>query len=83
MNSQELHEYCRRLIHGVGGFHDLEKYELYMPEDRDVAIVEFVVRALANPDCEGSLDILLVISERIESSAKEGVAEAWIKEHRQ
>ncbi len=41
----------------------MEHYEFPIYKDRDVAIVEFTVRALANPDCKDSKEVLEAIRE--------------------
>jgi len=56
--------WCRELVHGVGGFLDYEEYEKVVFEDREVSLVSFVVRALANPECAGSETMLQAIRER-------------------
>ena len=47
-----------KIINGSGGFEDMEEHEFCVFADREVAIAEFVIRCLANPNCEGSEEIL-------------------------
>lgn len=61
----KIEDWCARIINGTGGFISLEEHELSIFEKgRDIAIVEFVIRALANAECEGSAEILTAILER-------------------
>lgn len=65
-------KWCRRIIEGVGGMNDYEKYEtvIWHVPDR-VAVADWTIRCLANPKCEGSQEILeAIIERRKEQSAK-------------
>ena len=64
MASTLIGDWCHKIIHGCGGVDDYEHYEKVVYSDRDVAIVEFVCRALANPKCEGSQEVLDAICKR-------------------
>ncbi|MEE9341063.1 MAG: hypothetical protein V3V21_05305 [Thermoplasmata archaeon] len=64
MSSEEMHEWCRDNVHGTGGLHSLEYHESVSWGDRDVGIVEWVIRCLANPRCTGSGDMLDEIEKR-------------------
>ncbi len=57
-------DWCINLVHGIGGLDDFERYELPAWSDRDVAIVEFVLRSLANPRCQDADRVLAAIHER-------------------
>lgn len=58
-------EYCRKIILGVGGLHDMIEHELAIPNyDPNVSIAIFVIKCLANPKSEGSKEILDLIIER-------------------
>jgi hypothetical protein len=60
-----IEDWCEKIINGSGGFISLEEHELLVFEKgRDIAIVEFVIRALANTECDGSAEILTAILER-------------------
>ena len=61
----DIMTYCEKIITGVGGLHDFERYELAVPNvDRDVATAAWVIRCLANPKSEGSQQVLEAILER-------------------
>jgi hypothetical protein len=63
----DISEWCRRIVSGDTGFSVMEDREFMVfknSTERDVALVEFVVRALANLDCEGSKDVLAAIARR-------------------
>lgn len=57
-------DWTRAVVRGVGGFEDFERYEVAVFDDRDVSLAYFVVRALANPKCEGSAAMMEAIQER-------------------
>lgn len=57
-------DWIRDVVCGCGGFQDFEKREGAFYSDRDIALAEFVVRALANPSCNGSDDMVSAIIER-------------------
>jgi hypothetical protein len=65
VNGRYIEDWCKRIIKGSGGFISLEEHEMPIFEKgRDIAIVEFVIRALANIECDGSAEILTTILER-------------------
>lgn len=43
-------EAARDIIHGAGGWLEFEKYEAVVSDDRDVSIVAFALRCLANTE---------------------------------
>ncbi len=54
-------------------FRDFEQHEMAMYPDgdsRDMAIVEWTIRCLANPSCEGSAEVLAAIIEQRASKEK-------------
>lgn len=58
-------DWCWGVVHGSGGFEAYERHELPLFTcSREQAIAEFVVRALANPKCEGSREVLLAIHKK-------------------
>lgn len=63
---KNIHNWIKRIIKGSGGFKSYEDHELpIFRNGRDMAIAEFVIRALANVDCEGSDEVLkLIIKQR-------------------
>ena len=61
----DIMQYCTRIITGVGGLHDFEKYELATPNCyRDVATAAWVIKCLANPQSDGAEYVLNAIMER-------------------
>lgn len=64
MKQLVISEWAKDLVHGCGGFEDLDHYEKVVFEDRDVGIVEFVLESLANPKCKDSQRVIEAILER-------------------
>ena len=53
------------IIDGCGGLHDFEYYEMAVSNlPRDEAVATWVIRCLANPDCEGSDEVMKAILNR-------------------
>lgn len=63
-----INQWIEQVINGDGGFKTMENREFAIFKDRDVAIAEFVIRALANVNSEGSGDVVKAIQQRRESS---------------
>lgn len=61
-----IQQWIEDAINGVGGWKSFETYEVVASEDRDVAIAEWIIRCLANPQLEGSAEVLAAIIERRE-----------------
>lgn len=62
-----LDDWTKQVITGAGGLHDMWLYEwgLFEPDAlRDTEVANFVIRCLANPDCEGSDVVLAQIAKR-------------------
>jgi len=60
-----IYDWIHDIVTGVGGFFDYEKYEWPIYNcTREEFIAAFVIRCLANPNCEGSNEILQEIVER-------------------
>ena len=58
-------EFSEKIISGVGGLHDFEYHEIATPNyDRDVVVAIWVLKCLANPDCEGSKEAIEAIIEK-------------------
>lgn len=58
-------DFAKRIIEGVGGLNDFERYELAVPHVSDrVWAADWTIRCLANPKCEGSEEVLAAIMER-------------------
>jgi hypothetical protein len=58
-----------RIIEGVGGMNDYDRYEVVVwnvPER--IAAAEWVIRCLANPQCEGSEEVLQAIMAQREAN---------------
>lgn len=54
-----INHWINKIVNGTGGFISFEKHELPVFENgRDIALVEFVIRALANIECEDSSVVL-------------------------
>lgn len=66
----EVMGWIRDVVCGCGGFQDFERREGAFYTDRDVALAEFVVRAIANPKCRGSEDMVAAIIERRNEQSK-------------
>ena len=57
-----IEQWIQKVINGTGGFKSFERYELpVFDPDRESGIAEFVIKALGNPDCEGSTEVLTAI----------------------
>ena len=58
-------EWIHEVIDGCGGLHDFERCEIAVPNiPRDEAVASFVIKALANPECNGSAGVLDAIMNR-------------------
>jgi hypothetical protein len=56
---ERITDWCKRIIHGSGGFLNWEDREwIVFHTSREQGIAEFVIRCLANPLCEGSDKVL-------------------------
>lgn len=66
----DIKAWVRGVIEGRGGMNDYEEREwvVWHVPDR-VAAADWVVRCLANPDCEGSAEMLAAIHARREAGA--------------
>ncbi len=60
----DLPTWSERIIHGPGGLTDYLDYEMGVVTDERVSAVEWALRCLANPACEGSAEVLLAITAR-------------------
>jgi len=68
MAENSISAWCEKVINGPTGLKSFEYSEMALPVcDRDVAIAAWVIRCLANPDCEGSQVVLDAIAERREA----------------
>jgi hypothetical protein len=57
--------FAKHIIEGVGGMNDCERHELAVfPLGDRVAAVEWTLRCLANPECEGSAEAFAAIAEK-------------------
>lgn len=65
-------EWTGRIVNGVGGWKDFERYEMVVSPDRDLSIAYFVVKCLANPKCEGSAWMLEQIQIRRKELSQNG-----------
>lgn len=65
----DIQNWVSRVIKGVGGFLSWEEHEIPTYHNtRDEEIAAFVLRCLANPDCEGSREVLdAIVKKRDES----------------
>lgn len=66
----EVMEWIKDVVCGCGGFQDFERREGAFYTNRDIALAEFVIRAIANPKCSGSDNMLAAIIERREDQSK-------------
>jgi hypothetical protein len=67
----EIDTWIKEIIHGSGGFETWEDREMVVHNvSREYSIAAFVIRALSNPVCTGSEDILEAISAQREKNAK-------------
>jgi len=61
----KIQEWVNNIIDGTTGLHAFERFEFATPTiPRDQAVAAWVIRCLANPDCEGSGDVLAAIAAR-------------------
>jgi len=61
----EIEEWINEIISGVYGFEVMEECEFVVHNvSRETSLVSFVIRALANPECEGSDEVLSKILEQ-------------------
>lgn len=62
-----IEQWCENVIKGSGGFKSMEDREIpfFGKKGRDVAIAEFVVRAIANKNCKGSQELIKIIYDRL------------------
>jgi len=61
----KIEDWIEKIINGGGGFKSMEEHEIVIHHiDRETSIAGFVIRALANPKCEGSEDVLKAIEKQ-------------------
>lgn len=68
-----IDKWIDQAINGGGGFLSYEEHEFvifHVP--REQAVAEWVIRCLANPDCEGSKEVLDSILEQRENKSENG-----------
>jgi hypothetical protein len=64
-----IKEWVKEVIHGVGGLESYEDHEVAdQSEDPRLRGAEWVIRCLANPECEGSRKALDAIYDRRRSN---------------
>ena len=68
---RDIDEAASEVVHGVGGFEALERYELAHWPDREAGLVRFVFDSLANPANEKGEALLMAIIERRMALASE------------
>jgi hypothetical protein len=67
-----IRQFSEKIINGDSGLHAYEYHELAEPMgDRDVAVAIWVIKCLANPNCEGSAEALAAVMERREEISNE------------
>ena len=59
-----VEQWINRVVAGAAGFRAYEDCEYATFPDRDIGLASFVIRALANPRCEGSDLVLQAIADR-------------------
>lgn len=70
----DISVWINRIIDGPSGLHAFEHFERATPTvPRDEAVAAWVIRCLANPECDGSADLLAAIQRRREKVEKRGV----------
>jgi len=58
-------DWCHRIIEGVGGMNDYERYEIVAwNQPERIAAANWTLQCLANPDCEGSAGVLEAIMQK-------------------
>jgi len=58
-NKDKIHNWIHNIIEESGGFKSCEKHEIMVHNiSREHSIAAWVIRCLANPDCEGSKETL-------------------------
>lgn len=61
----DIHEWCEKIVNGPAGLVSFFEHEAFADEPSLSDAAEFVVRALANPRCEGSRAVLdAIIAQR-------------------
>jgi hypothetical protein len=59
-------KWIKEIVNGVGGLRDYHTYEMCGSEPTLEEAIAFALRCLANPDCEGSQNVLdAIIQKRI------------------
>jgi hypothetical protein len=61
MAKDHITKWIKRIVNGAGGFKVQEDREFILYADREAGVAEFVLRALANPRCEGSKEVVEAI----------------------
>lgn len=59
-----LEKWCKDIMMSAGGFRVWEDREFVIHKNRDIAIVEWTIRCLGNPKCEGSDYVMEKLDER-------------------
>lgn len=59
-----INRWCAGLADAYREFEQVEMAMYPSADDRDQALVEWVVRCLGNPDCEGASDVVALLAER-------------------
>jgi hypothetical protein len=65
----DVKKWCRDIVEGIGGLDDFNRYEMACL-DSQLDAVEWAVRCLANPKCEGSREVLDAIESRREQAGE-------------
>lgn len=61
----DINNWIQKIINGSSGFHVCEEHEIMIHHiSREHSIAAWVIRCLANPDCEGSEDVLKAINKQ-------------------
>lgn len=66
-SAAEMKEWCKRVVHGAGGLRAYFAREVKRRATLEDAVA-FTIRALANPRCEGSAEVLAIIMAQREAS---------------
>lgn len=59
----DIKAWCKQIVEGAGGLIAYDRRERRRPANR-LESVEFAIRCLANPDCEGSGEVMQTILEQ-------------------
>ena len=55
----DTYSWCDKIINGAGGYKAFQKYELAVENyEHDICVSIWILRCLANPECDGSEEVI-------------------------